>query len=222
MTLRVKICGLTNTQDALHAAESGADFLGFILAPVSKRYITPQTAYTLIDTLRQKFGEQSPLCIGVFVAEDEFTPELISEHAHISGIDAAQLTNMTDSAFLQAVEIPAYASIRPETPAQAADEATRFDRPNLAPSLPSIMLDTYHPTLHGGTGQTAPEAVARTLVTQTQRLILAGGLNPDNVADFVSAIHPWAVDVASGTEASPGQKDHHKVHAFITAAKEAQ
>lgn len=222
MTPRVKICGLTNAQDTLHAAECGADFLGFIMAPVSKRYITPQTAYTLIDTVRQKFGNQSPLCIGVFVAEDEFTPELISEYAHISTIDVAQLTSMPDKTFLQSIDVPAYASIRPETPAQAADQAAHFDRPDLDLSLPSIMLDTYHPTLHGGTGQTAPEAVARTIVAQTERLILAGGLNPDNVAHHITTIHPWAVDVASGTEASPGQKDPHKVHAFITAAKGAK
>jgi phosphoribosylanthranilate isomerase len=222
MTIRVKICGLTNATDALHAAECGADFLGFIMAPISKRYITPQTAYTLIDSVRQKLGDHAPICVGVFVAEDEFTPDLISEHARISTIDLAQITSMPDKSFLQSIEIPAYASIRPETPAQAADQSAHFDRPDLDSSLPSIMLDTYHPTRHGGTGQTAPEAVARTIVAQTQRLILAGGLNPDNVAHHITTIQPWAVDVASGTEASPGQKNPHKVHAFITAAKGAK
>jgi phosphoribosylanthranilate isomerase len=111
--------------------------------------------------------------------------------------------------------------LRPETPIQAIEEAARFEPQHQPPWLPTLQLDAFHPALYGGTGQTAPKDVARQLVRKTPRLMLSGGLKADNVAEYVRDVQPWAVDVASGTELSPGHKDHQKVRRFIQAAKSA-
>ena len=219
MTVRVKICGLTNAEDALHAAKSGADMLGFIFAPVSKRYITPETAQPIVEAVREAMGDQTPLCFGVFVADESIDPKIVSKACQISGVDGAQLVEMKDMDFLHAVTVPAYAVVRPETPEQAVDGAQRFRNTSLKSDFPTLLLDTYHPTLHGGTGETTPVEVAKALVEQTDRLMLAGGLNPDNVAEFIENVRPWAVDVASGTEATVGKKDPDKVQRFISTAK---
>ncbi|HVO41925.1 MAG TPA: hypothetical protein VMT34_04850, partial [Aggregatilineales bacterium] len=89
------------------------------------------------------------------------------------------------------------------------------------PELPQMLVDAYHPTLAGGTGQRADLDLIRHLPDVARRIMLAGGLTPDNVADTIRDVRPWAVDVASGVEESPGKKDHGKVRAFIQAVREA-
>ncbi len=216
---QIKICGLTNLDDALHAAGMGADMLGFIFAPVSKRYIAPEDAAPIITQVRQRYPDRTPLCVGVFVADETITPEIMLDQCRTSGVDAAQVVGMSDPAYLTALRFPSYACIRPETSAQAIREAERFARIDDILPLPTLQLDAFHPNLYGGTGETAPKAVARILSKQTPCLMLSGGLNPENVAEYVRDVRPWAVDVASGTEASPGKKDPTRVRDFIQAAR---
>lgn len=218
---QVKICGLTTLNDAVYAAEMGADMLGFIFAPVSKRYITPAAAQPIIAAIRQQFTEKTPLCIGVFVVDSSVDAATINAQCRTSGVDAAQIVGLDDPEFLSNVEIPAYVCIRPETSEQASHEAALFQRNTRDTHLPTLQLDAFHPNLYGGTGQTTSKTVARLLSEKTERLMLAGGLTPDNVADYIRVVAPWAVDVASGTEASPGKKDPRKVRDFIQAAKSA-
>lgn len=213
----IKICGLTNFHDACVAAQSGADFLGFIMAPMSKRYIEPATVATIIQPLRQELGEKMPICVGVFVTKGT-TPHEMEIHCQIAGVDVAQVVGVDDKAWLTA-KIPVYPSIRPETTEQATTEATQWENTDLPDKFPTLLVDAFHPTLYGGTGETTPDEVAITLQAQVQRFMLAGGLKPDNVADYVQKIQPWAVDVASGTEAFPGKKDHAKIKDFMQAVR---
>lgn len=215
MTL-VKICGLTRLEDALGAAEAGADMLGFILAPVSKRYVPPHQLRLIIERIKATFGDQAPLCVGVFVA-----PVDIDADCQASGVDVAQVVGMTSRDELSGIQIPAYLCTRPETAEQALIEAAALQQSDLPLPLPTLQLDGFHPNLYGGTGHTQSLEVMQAVAQYTPRLMLAGGLTPDNVAHFVREVQPWAVDVASGTEASVGIKDHDKVRAFIQAAKEA-
>jgi phosphoribosylanthranilate isomerase len=215
----VKICGLTSVEDACFAAENGADMLGFIFAPVSKRYISPAQAAEIIAHVRERLGPPALLCIGVFVVTDERITGDIAAQCALSGVDAAQLVALADPGLLSRLGIPAYACIRPESPAQALQEAVCFEQVNLPGYLPTLQLDAFHPALYGGTGESASQEVIREVAARAQRLMLAGGLTPENVAGHILSARPWAVDVASGTETTPGRKDPAKVRAFIQAVK---
>lgn len=217
----VKICGLTNPANAHHAAEMGADMLGFIFAPVSKRYIKPEDAAAIISQIKQAFSPHPPICIGVFVVDTTTSLAEIATQCQISGIDAAQLVGLAEKIDLSQIPVPSYICIRPATMEQALQEADIFQNPAAPHTLPTLQIDAFHPHLYGGTGQTTSKELARCMVEQTDRLMLAGGLSPDNVADYIQSTHVWAVDVASGTEASAGQKDPAKVRDFIQAAKSA-
>jgi phosphoribosylanthranilate isomerase len=214
---RVKICALTNVEDALYAAEQGADMLGFIFAPVSKRYIEPAKASEIIQQVRATY-KVAPLCIGVFVVSEMTADEILAQ-CQLGGVDAAQLGGLERAGLVKELNFPAYVCVRPETPSQAIADVAQFDNPALAEPLPSLQMDTFHPAQAGGTGETAPADVIRTVAAHTQRLMLAGGLTPENVAEFIALAKPYAVDVASGTEASYGKKDPARVRDFIQAAK---
>lgn len=215
---KVKICGLTNNEDALYAAEQGADMLGFIFAPVSKRYIEATQAAQIIRQVREAMSSNAPLCIGVFVAENMTAAEILAQ-CQLSGVNAAQLVSLERAALVKELDFPAYVAIRPETPSQAIADVAQFDHAELAEPLPSLQLDTFVAGQYGGTGETAPPDVIRTVAAHTSRLMLSGGLTPENVAEYIALAKPYAVDVSSGTEASPGKKDPNKVRTFIQAAK---
>lgn len=214
----VKVCGITNTNDAFLVAEVGADMIGFIFSPESPRYISPEKARYIIRHVHSTFGPRSPLCIGVFVAED-ITAAEISTQCMESGVDAAQLVALSDWRVLTGLFIPAYAGVRPQTIEEAKFSAEEFEQKDLSARLPTLQLDTYHPEMYGGTGITPIAEVAQFLSERTKRLMLSGGLTVNNVGDYVNQFKPWAVDVVSGTEASPGVKDPVKVHDFVQAAK---
>jgi phosphoribosylanthranilate isomerase len=206
---RVKICGLTTVQDAHVAAEAGAHYLGFIFYEKSPRYVSYERY--------AEFSEQLPagvLRVGVFVnANPLLITRLFSEKrievAQLHGEEPAKAVNMYPAA---------YKAIRPpdEPELRRLAEVYRLNQPDV--DLPTLLIDTYHPTLHGGTGQTVNLGVAELAKSLTPRLMLAGGLTPENVGEVVSTINPFAVDVSSGVEASPGVKDHAKVRAFVKAA----
>jgi indole-3-glycerol phosphate synthase/phosphoribosylanthranilate isomerase len=217
----IKICGITNTNDAFLAADVGADMLGFIFAPESPRYISPEKARYIIRHVHSTFGPRAPLCIGVFVAEN-MNPAEISSQCMESGIDAAQLVGLMDDRTLTNLFTPAYAVIRPRDVEEAQYLWENYEQRDLSPRLPTLQVDTYQPGKYGGTGQLGIEDVIKHVSERAKRLMLSGGLTPNNVGDFVSYFKPWAVDVVSGTELNPGVKDPTKVHDFIRAVRAAQ
>ncbi|MEQ8677519.1 MAG: phosphoribosylanthranilate isomerase [Aggregatilineales bacterium] len=219
MTLKIKICGITTLDDAKFSAEAGADMLGFNFYKRSPRYIEPVDAQKICDTLREMLGENCPMLVGLFVNATDSDISYISNKV---GLDAIQLSGDESAAMIAELRGLAYKAIRPMNLAMALDDVKYFaaEFPKNE-RLPSLLLDAYHPSLYGGTGEQASAEVALAVKEQVPRLMLAGGLTPENVAGRVAAIQPWGVDVASGVEPvdQPNVKDHDKVKAFIEAAR---
>jgi phosphoribosylanthranilate isomerase len=217
--LKVKICGLTNLEDALIAIEAGADYLGFILYPPSKRAINEAETQELVANLRTQ--TDCPLLVGVFVNE---TAEKIKQVLASCRLDLAQLSGDETPNMIADPDSPIYGrsfkALRPQSKEEAEAEAEWFLAPDVG-DLPSLLIDAYDPNLYGGSGKTADWSLAANLAKKTERLMLAGGLNPNNVAAAVRQVSPFAVDVASGVETRPGKKDHALVKTFISIAKNA-
>jgi phosphoribosylanthranilate isomerase len=220
MSVRVKICGITNLDDALAAAEAGADYLGFIVWKGSKRAVDTAAVAAIARVLHER--GKAPLLVGVFVNE---TPEEAAAILDRCRLDLAQLSGDEPPADVGDPASPlygrAYKALRPASLAEAEAEAEWYEAPELVEGQPALLLDTYHPTLRGGTGATGDWAIAAQLAAQVPRLMLAGGLTPDNVAQAVQQVRPYAVDVASGVEAAPGKKDGMRVGAFVRNARQA-
>jgi phosphoribosylanthranilate isomerase len=215
----VKICGVTTYDDALAAAQAGADMLGLNFYKKSPRYIKPEDAQPLCDKLRATLGHQCPTLVGVFVNE---IVGVISAITRKVGLNYAQLSGDESDDLLKELRGIGYKAIRPMNQAQALDDVNYF-KP-LFPTndkMPSLLLDAHHPQLYGGTGAQASIEVALAVKAEVPRLLLAGGLTPENVAGMVAQVKPWGVDVASGVELpdQPGKKDTGKVKAFIQAAR---
>jgi phosphoribosylanthranilate isomerase len=201
---RVKICGITNLEDALFAAETGADALGFVFYAKSPRCIAPDRAREIILRLPPFVAK-----VGVFVNEELDRMREIMAHCHL---DYAQLHGDETP---EQVTVLAPRAIKAVRVRSAADVERLSDYRAAA-----YLLDAYHPTKPGGTGETWDWELAA-VAKQYGPIILAGGLTPDNVATAIQRVHPYAVDVSSGVEAAPGIKDHQKVQRFIIAAKGA-
>lgn len=216
--MKVKICGITNLEDALLAVEAGADYLGFIFYPPSKRAVTAAVVQGIVPVLRQL--PICPLLVGVFVNE---TAVYMADVLQQCQLDLAQLHGeevpslIGDAASL--LYGRSYKALRPSSLAEAEADAEWYIPPSLLPGAPSLLIDTYHPTLRGGTGQTADWQMSAHLAATIPGLMLAGGLTPDNVAEAVRQVRPYAVDVAGGVEAQPGKKEPALVREFITQAK---
>ena len=218
--MKVKMCGITNLEDALVAAEAGADYLGFIFYPPSPRAIEPEAARAIAAHIRQTMPNP-PLLVGVFVNE---TADFIAKTLDETGLDLAQLSGEEVPALAGDPNSPiygrAYKAIRPASAAEAEVEAEWYAvNPSSVIRHPSLLVDTYHPTLRGGTGIAVEWGIVVHLFEHTPGIMLAGGLTPENVAAAVEQLRPFAVDVASGVEAYPGKKDHNQVKAFIVNAK---
>jgi len=216
--VRVKICGITNEEDALAAAHAGADMLGLNFYIRSPRYINLEAAAHLGQTLRQQLADQCPLLIGVFV---DATVDVITRTIQGVGLDAAQLSGDESIQLLGELHGLAFKAIRPSSQAQAEEDLDYYAP--LFPKderLPSILVDAYHRELYGGSGETASKEVALAVRNQVPRLMLAGGLNAENVTSRIKELRPWGVDVASGIEDDqPGIKSINKMRMFIEAAK---
>ncbi|MFW5691096.1 MAG: phosphoribosylanthranilate isomerase [Chloroflexota bacterium] len=218
--VRVKICGVTTLEDARAATEAGADLLGLNFYKKSPRYITPEAARELCDGLRATLTTPMPRLVGVFV--NAVVSDIIATLSEV-GLDAAQLSGDESDSIMKELKGRAYKAIQPMNAAMAKDDITYY-----APyfpqdeHLPSLLLDAYHPTLRGGTGSSAAADVVQAVKAGVPRLMLAGGLDPENVGAQVAQFQPWGVDVASGVEDdTPGVKNADKVRAFIQAARTA-
>ncbi len=206
---RIKICGITNTGDAHEALKAGADFLGFNFHALSSRYIKPQRVKGILEFLRMQ-GVKKMQGVGVFVDED---PEEIRRILRITGLRIVQLHgNETpqDVASLKGfLRIKAVKVTKPEW----ADQLDRY-------GADAYLAEAPHATLPGGSGMSYDYSLVEP-ATQGQKIFLAGGLNPRNVAEAVRLVHPYAVDVASGVESTPGHKDIEAMRAFCQAVRSA-
>ena len=227
--VRVKICGITRREDAERALTYGADYLGFIFHPASPRAMTRKLVAAVVHALRNThptaelfMRADPPRLVGVFVNE---RPNIIAEILEECGLDLAQLSGDEVAASVNTAESPifgrAYKAIRPRTISEARSSAEQFsalvdDRDS---HMPRLLLDTPHTSLFGGTGETSDWKLAADLSAAMPGLMLAGGLRPENVANAIRQVRPFAVDVASGVEAAPGLKDPDRVREFILNAR---
>lgn len=206
----VKICGITNLADAIAAVDAGADMLGFNFYEPSPRYITPRDCAEIISTL--KSSDRSVINVGVFV---NYTVNGVRDILETCTLDLAQLHGDESSSDLAALGNLAFKAIRPTDHVTARKALRESVNRSQAPHL---LVDAHQKGLYGGTGVTGDWAIAWYLASQCS-ILLAGGLNPDNVADAIQKVNLWGVDVASGVESSPGIKDHAKITAFVSAVK---
>ena len=196
----IKICGITRREDAELAAELGAAFVGFVLWPNSPRATTLDVVRNIARSL-----ENGVMPVGVFVDP--------SEHDVVAAVDAGIRMAQIHG------EPPAWTSGKPPVRTiRAVHLGAAGDAIEPAIADETVLLDAHDPITRGGTGRTVDWARAA-LVARSRHVILAGGLTPENVADAISQVKPFAVDVASGIESSPGIKDHARLRAFITAAR---
>ncbi len=206
---RVKICGITTLEDALVAAEAGADLLGFIFYPPSPRYVFPDRMKSIIKSVRDTHAAVQ--FVGVFVDE---AFEAVRMIVSLCNLDYAQLHGAESPAMVEALQdqgIKVIKGFRVRDRRSLA-EVERY-------RATAYLLDSYLPQQRGGTGTTFDWSLA-VRAKAFGPILLAGGLTPENVGRAVCAVHPWGVDVASGVEASPGRKDHDRVRRFIAAAKD--
>jgi phosphoribosylanthranilate isomerase len=200
---QVKICGMTNIDDAQVAVEAGVDMIGLIFYPPSPRYVTPAQARAIVASL-----PASVPAIGVFVNEDV---ETVSRIARDSGVQMVQLHGAETPELCQQLPWPVVKTFR--FTAQVQPEMMRQY------TVAAYLIEGFHADLYGGGGALADWQRVATL-HQYGRIILAGGLTPENVRDAIRVVQPYAVDVCSGVEASPGKKDWARVRAFVQGAKE--
>lgn len=212
----VKICGITTLENALMVANAGADMLGLNFYPPSPRSLDPAGATILVEGLRTELGTRCPRLVGVFVNESPVHIQAIMDQV---GLDYAQLSGDEPLETLSALNGRAFKSIRPSSLSEALTLTEVWA--TLGEGMPSILLDAYHPNLYGGTGHGASVEVAHATQKRAVRMMLAGGLTPENIATRIREVHPWGVDVASGVEnlGQPGIKDPLKVKMFIEHAK---
>ncbi|HTH49563.1 MAG TPA: phosphoribosylanthranilate isomerase [Candidatus Limnocylindria bacterium] len=209
MSVRVKICGITNQADALAAVAAGVDALGFIFVPGTPRFGSVEQAAAIIRELPPFVAK-----VALFVDADTRT---VAETIARTGVDTIQLhgdeTPEFARQFVGAVKVIKAFRVR--------GAETLVQLPAFADAADALLLDAYVPGVKGGTGARFDWEHAASAKTGGKPVILAGGLTPENVAEAVRGVRPFAVDVSSGVEAAPGRKDLAKVIEFIRAAKTA-
>jgi len=196
----VKICGITRMDDARVAVECGASAVGFIFWPTGKRYIAPERAREIVRMLPPFVTP-----VGVFVNE---TAAHVNDVARLVGLGAVQLHGDEEPEMLDAVERPVVKAVGRVD----ADTAARW------PGRVMLLVDADDRVNRGGTGVRA-DWVAAARVSASRRIVLAGGLTPDNVAEAVDAVRPFGIDVSSGVEDAPGIKNAGKIRALFEALR---
>jgi phosphoribosylanthranilate isomerase len=203
MSVQVKICGITRVEDALMAQRAGADALGLVMYSKSSRYVDLQQAIAL-----RKAIATDTLCVVLLVnADKEFVKQVIAEVKP----DLIQFHGDETAEFCQQFDFPFIRALRMHVDLDISAEARAYY------NAYGLLFDAWNPDQYGGTGEQFDWQ--RLPVERDFHLILAGGLNPFNVAEAVEAAHPDMVDVSGGVESSPGIKDEQKVRAFINHAK---
>jgi phosphoribosylanthranilate isomerase len=205
---QIKICGVTNVNDARACAELGADMIGFNFYPQSPRYIEPKVARHIVETLPSHTD-----AVGVFVNGN-----------------ADEIRNTANDAGVRCVQL--HGNFPPDVGRELAREFRVIQvfsthpqfRPQEVASFShcDVLIDAHHPDLRGGTGQMCDWSTARETLRFSRFLILSGGLNAENVASAIRAVTPNAVDVCSGVESAAGVKNHDAIKNFIAAVRAAE
>ena len=203
----VKICGLTSLKDARHAMSCSADLLGFVFVPASRRYVTPKKASAIAGALKTE-GCTARL-VGVFANQPLHEVQAIVDEC---SLDLAQLHGNENPEYAGAVGIPTIIARRVADQIPW-DELSRYDSW-------AVLLDSYDPRRLGGTGHTWQWDLLAGSADRTAKLLVAGGLTPENVIGAIRLAKPWGVDVSSGVESAPGQKDPIKTLRFIQNVRE--
>ena len=201
MTMRIKVCGIRRLEDALLAVDVGASAIGFVFWPASPRFIDPFRARAVAAALPPFVTR-----IGVFVNQP---PDYVKSVVGLVRLGAVQLHGDENPGFYANAGVPVIKSV-------AVDERFRPTSVEDIQSDVTVLLDAHDPVLRGGTGRTIDWSAAAD-AARRRRVILSGGLTPSNVRDAVEAVSPYAVDVSSGVESSPGVKDAGKLRAFCAA-----
>ena len=204
---QIKICGVTNENDARACVELGADMIGFNFFRRSPRHIEPAAVRQIIEQIPHRV-----CAVGVFVDADA---EEIRNAATLAGIRCVQLHGETTPRACSGLarDFRVIRAFRTD-PRFRPEQATAFRDCD-------VLIDAYHPELRGGTGETCDWSAARAAMRYTRFLILSGGLNAQNVGQAIAAVTPHAVDVCSGIENAPGVKDHRALEQFISAVRAA-
>jgi phosphoribosylanthranilate isomerase len=199
----LKVCGITRVEDALHAVTHGATALGFVFWPRSRRRIDPETVAGIVEAL-----PDSVITAGVFVNESSDQIARTMEQTHLTHV---QLHGDEPATFGEVLPWPILRSV---TLATSAEIVSTW------PADTTLLLDAADPERRGGTGQLVDWTKAATLAHR-RRVVLAGGLTPENVREAIAAVRPFGVDVSSGVEDAPGVKNPEKVSRFLANALKA-
>jgi phosphoribosylanthranilate isomerase len=191
----VKICGITRLDDALAAVDAGANAIGFVFWPASPRFIDPHRARAIAAQLPPFVTP-----VGLFVNQPR---EYVGGVASLVRLGAVQLHGDETPEFAASIAAPVIRAL-PVEAAAAWPEGT------------TLLLDAHDPVQRGGTGRTI-DWMAAAAIAARRRVLLAGGLTPDNVAGAIAQVHPFGIDVSSGVERAPGIKDHQRIKALFEA-----
>jgi phosphoribosylanthranilate isomerase len=202
---RVKICGLTRLEDLESCISCGADAVGFVFVPQSPRFLSVDGAETLCRTVPAFVSR-----VGLFLDQDASDVHEVLQKVPLSLL---QFHGREDEAYCQQFGLPYIKAISMDSPDPVSEAEKSY------PTAAGILVDSHEPGGLGGTGRLVNWNKAR---AGGKPLILAGGLSPDNVADAVRKVNPWAVDVSSGVESSPGIKSAERIKRFIEEAKSEQ
>lgn len=204
--VKIKVCGITNVDDARMAVAAGADALGFVMYRKSPRFVEPAVVKAIVAGL-----PPFVLPVGVFVNEE---PERVRALVDECGLALAQLHGDETALYCQDLGRPVMKALRLKDRGTFLALAEFQGRANVR----GVLIDAFSNQAYGGTGQTVDWGLAQEAARSTP-IVLAGGLTPMNVAEAIAQVRPYGVDVSSGVELTPGKKDHDKVKAFIAAAR---
>ena len=208
--MEIKICGITNLDDALNAVEAGATMLGYNFYPKSKRFLTLGACEEIQAGLFKRGVHVKT--VGIFVNEPVAKIEQILEDCRV---DLAQLSGDELPDDLVKLGARGFKAIRPRDDAEASALVESLP---VRETPPAVLVDAFKPGAYGGTGHTGDWVIPRRLAA-SMPLLLAGGLRPENVEQAVEFVAPWGVDVASGVESLPGIKDIEKIKRFAANAR---
>ncbi|AEN73741.1 phosphoribosylanthranilate isomerase [Rhodothermus marinus] len=201
--LKVKICGITNLEDARYCAAAGADFLGFIQYPESPRYVAPEVAREIIEWIH------GPEKVGVFV---NATPDAVNRAIEEVGFTMVQLHGTEPPEWCAEIDAPVIKAIHVVHDASAEQLRTLMEP--YRPWVTYFLLDTHRTNLWGGTGESFNWRLAREL-SADYPILLAGGIGAHNLEEAVRTMRPLGVDLSSSVEAAPGKKDFDKLARFF-------
>jgi len=205
MTIKIKICGITNIEDALNASLLGADALGFVFVGKSPRYITPLNTSIIIDALPPFISK-----VGLFVNPSK---EEVEDAIRVAKFDLLQFHGDENEEFCNQFNLPYIKAISVKGEVNLVEYETNYN------SASALLLDTYSEKARGGTGTTFDWNLIP--AEESKPLIIAGGLNNENITDLLRHTTPYAVDVSGGVEVLKGKKDYKKMENFILGVRNA-